>query len=121
MQKNKQKKTKNMTPKTKKLLLLLVLFHFSSSLIFGQRQMENLDRGIIAVKENGHFYIGWRILGTDPDDLAFNLYRKSGNEKPVRVNEKRITGATNFIDTNAKSEESNTWFVKTVLNGKENK
>lgn len=109
-----------MTPKTKKLLLLLVLLHFSSSLIFGQRQMENLDRGIIAVKENGHFYIGWRILGTDPDDLAFNLYRKSGNEKPVRVNEKLITGATNFIDTNAKSEESNTWFVKTVLNGKEN-
>src|SRR3972149_5268909 len=92
----------------------LFMLLLSSSLLFGQRQMETLDRGVIAVKENGHFYIGWRGLGTDPDNLAFNLYRKSGNNKAVRVNDELITGATNFMDVKANVLENNTWFVKTV-------
>jgi rhamnogalacturonan endolyase len=79
--------------------------------------METLDRGIIAVKEKGHFYIGWRVLGTDPDNLAFNLYRKSGNDQIVKLNEAPILGATNFIDEKANSHENNTWFVKTVQGG----
>jgi rhamnogalacturonan endolyase len=108
-----------MKPQKKKFLLLLILIHFSSSLVFGQRQMETLDRGVIAVKENGQFYIGWRVLGTDPDNLAFNLYRKSGNEKAVKINDQIITGATNFIDAKANVQQNNTWFVKTVLNGVE--
>jgi len=108
-----------MMPQTKKLLLLLFLINFSSSLVFGQRQMETLDRGVIAVKQNGQFYIGWRVLGTDPDNLAFNVYRKSGNEKAVKINDQIITGATNFIDTKANVKDNNTWFVKTVLNGTE--
>lgn len=99
--------------------LLLLFLHLSSSLLFGQRQMESLDRGVIAVKEKGHFYVGWRVLGTDPDNLAFNLYRKSGEGKAVKVNEGPITGATNFIDAKANVRENNTWFVKTVVNGME--
>ncbi|HEY1193490.1 MAG TPA: rhamnogalacturonan lyase [Flavobacterium sp.] len=81
--------------------------------------MENLDRGVVAVKNNGQFFIGWRVLGTDPDHLAFNLYRKSGNKKAIKLNDKPISGATNFIDVKASSQEENTWFVKTVLKGKE--
>ncbi|WP_416849772.1 rhamnogalacturonan lyase [Flavobacterium sp. LT1R49] len=81
--------------------------------------MENLDRGVIAVKEKGQFYIGWRVLGTDPDHLAFNLYRKSGVKNAVRVNISLITGAANLIDTSANPQEENTWFVKTVINGAE--
>jgi len=97
--------------------MLFLLLHLSSSLLFGQRQMETLDRGVIAVKEKGHFFVGWRVFGTDPDQLAFNLYRKSGNDKAVKVNDQPITGATNFIDEKAKANESNTWFVKAVLKG----
>ncbi|MEL1240920.1 rhamnogalacturonan lyase [Flavobacterium flavipallidum] len=81
--------------------------------------MESLDRGLIAVKEKGHFYISWRVLGSDADHLAFNLYRKSGNNKAILVNDKPITGATNLIDEKANPAEENTWFVKTVLNGVE--
>lgn len=84
---------------------------------FSQRQMESLDRGLIAVKVNDQFYVSWRVLGTDEDDLAFNLYRKCGNKAAVKVNAKPITGATNLIDTKANSTEDNTWLVKTVLNG----
>nr|WP_315153179.1 rhamnogalacturonan lyase [uncultured Flavobacterium sp.] len=96
--------------------VLLLLIGFS---VFGQRQMENLDRGIIAINQNGKFFINWRILGTDPDDLAFNLYRKSGTKNAVRLNEKPIIEATNFNDETADAKENNTWFVKTVVNGKE--
>ena len=106
-----------MIPLSKKLLLLLLFFNLSTWMLFSQRQMENLDRGVVAVKENGKFYIGWRILGTDSDDLAFNLYRKNGTNTIVRVNDKPITGATNFIDSSANATENNTWIVKTVLNG----
>ena len=101
----------------KKISLLIVLLLSVS--VFSQRQMESLDRGIIAIKDKGHFFVSWRVLVTDSDDLAFNLYRKSGAQKAVLLNEKSITGATNFVDTKANSKEENTWFVKTVLKGKE--
>ncbi len=102
---------------SKRLYLLLALLNFSSMILFGQRQMENLDRGIVAVKDNGKFYIGWRILGTDPDHLAFNLYRKNGTNTIVRVNDKPIAGASNFIDSSADASTDNTWFVKSIENG----
>lgn len=108
-----------MIPLSKKLLLLLLFFNLSTWMLFSQRQMENLDRGVVAIKENGKFYIGWRILGTDPDNLAFNLYRKSGTKNALRINTDPITGASNFTDSSASTTENNTWFVKSVLNGVE--
>ncbi len=102
-----------------KNLIIALVFQLSSSLLFSQKQMESLDRGLIAVKENGHFYIGWRVLGTDADNLTFNLYRKSGTNAAVRVNDQPITGATNLIDDKANPAEDNSWFVKTVSNGVE--
>lgn len=104
---------------SKKLYILLFLFLLSGPAVFSQRQMENLDRGVIAVKEKGNFYIGWRVLGTDPENLAFNLYRKSGTKNAVRVNTSLITGATNFVDNTANPQDENTWYVKSVLKGVE--
>ncbi len=44
-----------------------------------QRQMENLTRGIVAVKQaDGNVYVGWRLFGTDPETVSFNLYRITG-------------------------------------------
>ncbi|WP_269236298.1 rhamnogalacturonan lyase [Flavobacterium flavigenum] len=99
--------------------ILLLLFFLSGSILLAQRQMENLDRGVIAIKDKGQFFISWRVLGTDSDDLAFNLYRKSGTQKAIKLNDKPITGATNFLDAKANEKEENTWFVKTVLKGNE--
>ncbi|WP_163393457.1 rhamnogalacturonan lyase [Flavobacterium limi] len=99
--------------------ILLLLFFLSGSILLAQRQMESLDRGVIAIKYKNQFFISWRVLGTDADDLAFNLYRKSDSQKAVKLNAKPITGATNFLDTKANEKEENTWFVKMVLKGKE--
>ena len=43
------------------------------------RQLERLDRGLVAiVQPDGGVYVGWRLLATDPPHVAFHLYRASG-------------------------------------------
>ncbi|MHC4682348.1 MAG: rhamnogalacturonan endolyase family protein, partial [Planctomycetota bacterium] len=85
-----------------------------------QRQMENLTRGIVAVKQSdGAVYVGWRLFGTDPESVAFNLYRITGANGPVRVNETPISGATNYVDRDAETGKPLQYFVRPLLNGKE--
>ena len=85
-----------------------------------QRQMENLTRGIVAVRQpDGAVYVGWRLFGTDPETIAFNLYRIYGSGAPVKVNETPITGATNYVDRNADASQTLQYFVRPVLNGEE--
>jgi hypothetical protein len=76
----------------KKILLsfLFVIFLFKLS---AQRQMENLDRGFIAINTDEGVFLSWRILGTDPADIAFNIYRDAEliNNIPYNSN-------SNFID-----------------------
>jgi hypothetical protein len=41
-----------------------------------ERIEERLDRGMLAlVTEGGKVYLGWRLLKTDPEAIAFNVYR----------------------------------------------
>ena len=40
------------------------------------RLMENLGRGVVAIPQSdGKIFVAWRMLGTDPDAIAFNVYR----------------------------------------------
>ena len=54
------------------------------------RNMENLDRGVVAVKTDDGVFVSWRRLGTEPAETQFSLYR----------NKELVTeGAiTNFVD-----------------------
>lgn len=84
-----------------------------------QRQMENLGRGVIALRQSpDSVFVSWRLLGTDPDGMAFNLYRTTNN-KAAKLNDKLLTGATNFIDTKADFTQANAYFVRPVVKGKE--
>ncbi|MBC8010956.1 MAG: hypothetical protein H7067_12765 [Burkholderiales bacterium] len=41
--------------------------------------MENLGRGEVALRTGAtQVYVGWRMLGTDPEEIGFNLYRSVG-------------------------------------------
>ncbi|MFL6332637.1 MAG: rhamnogalacturonan lyase [Pyrinomonadaceae bacterium] len=85
-----------------------------------QRQMEALGRGVVAVRQaDGRVWVGWRLLGTDPDALAFNLYRSNGGARAVKLNDRPLAGPTNFIDVQAEASQSNSYFVRPVLKGKE--
>lgn len=85
-----------------------------------QHVMENLGRGVVAVRSaEASVYIGWRLLATDPADVGFNLYRAAGAGKPVRLNTTLLTKTTDFIDTTIDPSLVNTYTVRAVVNGKE--
>ncbi len=91
-----------------------------ASLVFADRQMEALGRGVVAIpQDSGKVFVGWRLLGTDPDDIAFNVYRKNGGQAPVKLNSEPLRNATNFIDGGANPKEAVSYLVKPVRDGRE--
>lgn len=59
-------------------------------------QMENLNRGVVAVRENqSTVAVSWRYLSCDPENQAFDVYRDG-----KKLNKKPITDATFYRDTN---------------------
>jgi rhamnogalacturonan endolyase len=82
------------------------------------RQMEALNRGVIAMRRaTSEIYVGWRMLGTDPASVSFNLYRSAGGGAAVKLNGSPITQSTNFLDTTANTSVSNTYFVRPIIAG----
>ena len=76
------------------LTIVTLTLALSASLATAQRQMERLDRGVVAIcQEQSQVYVGWRLLGTDSDGVTFNVYRDG-----VRLNTELIADSTNFVD-----------------------
>lgn len=50
-------------------------FPLSVSAAPSARQVEYLDRGLVAVRIDGGVYLSWRLLGTEPVNTSFDLYR----------------------------------------------
>ncbi|TWT90854.1 Rhamnogalacturonan endolyase YesW precursor [Pseudobythopirellula maris] len=84
------------------------------------RQLERLDRGVVAVRPSGGAaYVGWRMLGDDPADVAFNLYRSENGAPAVKLNAAPLTQTTDFQDSTANLNADNTYFVRAVVDGVE--
>lgn len=80
--------------------------------------MENLGRGVVAVRSTTtQAYVGWRMLGTDPADIGFNLYRSNGGGAAVLLNVSPITATTDFVDTPPNFTQTNAYFVRPVIGG----
>ena len=102
----------------KKLLVSLLLFSFFNAV--AQRQMESLDRGVSAVRmPDGKAFVSWRLLGTEPHDLAFNVYRSIEGNKPQKLNKVIVNNTTNFGDDLIDTTHNIVYSVTTVVNGKE--
>jgi rhamnogalacturonan endolyase len=78
----------------------------------GRIQMENLCRGVVAVRVSGGNFVSWRLLGYEPDDIAFNVYRDG-----TKLNAAPIDDATNYVDRGAPADAHYT--VRAVLGGEE--
>ena len=76
------------------------------------KQMERLNRGLVSVRQGSNNLVSWRMLGTDPANVAFNVYRGS-----TKVNSTPISDSTNYLDSGAASGSSYT--VRAVVNGQE--
>lgn len=101
-------------------ITFIVYSLFVTAATYAQRQMEALGRGVVAVhSRDNQVFISWRLLGTEPATTAFNIYRKTGEQTPVRLNKTPLTTVTWFIDSLANLSAITTWQVKPVWNGKE--
>ncbi|EJL71392.1 rhamnogalacturonan lyase [Chryseobacterium populi] len=89
-------------------ILMTVLF---SQLFSAQRKMEYLKRGIVAMPSESGVFVSWRLLGTEPQDIQFDLYRIENN-KSKKLNEKPLLSETSFLDTTADTTKNYTYFVK---------
>jgi rhamnogalacturonan endolyase len=78
--------------------------------LHAQRKMEKLDRGVVAIRTSPtQVYIGWRLLGNDSENIAFNIYRGS-----IKLNPTPLSISTNFQDNTDKNEA---YTIRKVLNG----
>jgi rhamnogalacturonan endolyase len=95
-------------------LQLIVLLLGIPVIAQAQRQLEQLDRGLVALRNvDRGVVLSWRLLGTDAPDLAFNVYRSSAG-KTVRLNQTPLTGATTWVDSTADFANDLAYFVRTV-------
>jgi hypothetical protein len=78
----------------------------------GHFQMENLDRGVVAVTVANGVYVGWRMFGYEYDttasNVAYNLYRDGTKIATV-------IDSTNFLD--ASGTASSSYTVTAVIKG----
>ena len=104
----------NLTTPKVSLALLGALLLAGSAL--AQRQMENLGRGMVAMRTGtSSVYVGWRLLGTDPSDTKFNLYRVTGGVTNLVA--ASVTISCNSVDNGAAQASAHSWFVQPILNG----
>ena len=83
-----------------------------------QRTMEHLNRGVVAIPDSNKTFISWRLLASDPDDIAFNVYKQSPRG-PLKLNATPIKNVTWFLDETGNSSTQRTYLVKSLLKGKE--
>jgi hypothetical protein len=81
----------------------------------GHYQMEDIDRGVVAVKVTGGVYVGWRMMGYEynpasASSVSYNVYR-SGTKIA------NVIDSTNYLD--ASGTASSTYTVSAVLGGTE--
>jgi rhamnogalacturonan endolyase len=84
---------------------------------------EKLDRGVVALtRTDGSVYVGWRLLASDPKDVAFHVYRSgSPTTEGERITREPIGGSTNFTEPTALADNNKRhyYLVRAVIDGKE--
>ena len=104
-----------------KITCLLALSLASAATSFAQQQMEFLNRGVYAVSQGtGKAFVSWRLLGNEPADIAFNVYRTIAG-KILKLNKQPLAGATSIIDDGFDATKASTYTVKAIEKGKEQK
>ncbi|HTF98210.1 MAG TPA: cellulose binding domain-containing protein [Cellvibrio sp.] len=99
-------------PKKMLTALIITLPLLGNPSTAAPQQAEYLDRGVVALPSGSGIFISWRMLGDDPADIAFNVYRNG-----TKVNGSPITNSTNFHDGSGVTSAAYT--VRPIVNGRE--
>lgn len=85
-----------------------------------QTDVDHIKRGMLAVRDGSQgIYVGWRLLGNDPENIGFNVYRITNGGAAIKLNDTPLTNATNFYDGTALVTSPNQYFVKPVIDDTE--
>jgi hypothetical protein len=86
------------------------------------RVEERLGRGVIALpKADGSIYVGWRLLKDDPDNVAFDVYRRTESQDSRKLTGAPISKTTDFVDKAPVAGAINEYAVVPVVDGKAGK
>jgi hypothetical protein len=69
-----------------------------------ERIEDRLNRGLIALADGRQVYLSWRLLASDPDGVAFDVY-KGTDARPVKLNKQPVTATTDFTDKGGKKND----------------
>lgn len=95
----------------KRVALVVLLFGITTHLN-AQRNVEKLNRGLVAMRLSAsQVYVGWRMLGTEPTDVSYNLYCDG-----VKVAGSPFTTTTNYAHA---TTANGTYTVRAIINGVE--
>jgi rhamnogalacturonan endolyase len=104
----------------RRILLPWLVVGILAAEALAQRQMEALGRGVVAIRtDEKSVFLSWRFLGTDPEETAFNVYRSTAGANPVRINDAPLVKGTNYLDSRADLSQTNSWLVRPVVDGSE--
>jgi rhamnogalacturonan endolyase len=78
----------------------------------GFAQLEDLNRGVVAVPSGNGNLVSWRLFGYEPSSIGFNVYRDG-----TKLNESPITDSTNYLD--ASGTGSSKYTVRALVDGAE--
>jgi rhamnogalacturonan endolyase len=82
--------------------------------------MEFLERGVVAIgRGDGGVLVTWRLLASDSDAVAFNVYRVAGKRQAVKLNDQPLIGKSNLLDAAPPPDEDLAYFVRPLVAGKE--
>ncbi|MDA3854313.1 MAG: autotransporter-associated beta strand repeat-containing protein [Bacteroidales bacterium] len=95
-----------------KNLYTLFLVLLLSIPAMAQRQSEQLDRGLVAVKNNSGVYLGWRVLGQEWIDVSYNIYKNG-----TKINNSPIATSSNYVDKNGTISDH--YAISPVISGVE--
>ncbi|HUT91844.1 MAG TPA: hypothetical protein VMY37_20285 [Thermoguttaceae bacterium] len=97
------------------VLFAVVAFMLFSSASLAQ-VAEKLDRGIVAVRQaDGSMYVGWRLLESDPADVAFHVYRQTDQADTARrLTTEPVRESTNFVDKDLTKDSNSRYFLRPV-------
>jgi rhamnogalacturonan endolyase len=83
------------------------------------------DRGLVArPADDGRVYLSWRLLATDPEDVAFDVYcetspTSAGSERSrMKMNDEPICRTTDYLADAPEGRRVQTWFVRATADGK---
>ena len=98
-------------------ICVLGMFDFSAT---AQRQMENLDRGVVAVRTSStEAFISWRLLALDPAGIEFNLYRSANGGAWTLIHTTTSGEGCNYTDSSVNLAVDNTYRINPVIGGVE--